>query len=355
MKIALGVNGKINFWINLILKAEERRMSPRLLSSWGPKLSLSKFLQLNWNQIFFRFLPFGLSQWAIRALGRLYYLVDQREQTLIKETVGLVFQGKIAAGKVQRKIQAAFQGIFDHYHEKLFVGYSNFLRLQDFLKKRVDFQGLEKLQGALAAGRGVILVTGHFGAVEFLPGALTLNDFPSAMVCRFQSTRLREAQGRRSRWIGLDLIESDRGQGLWAALQALKAGRILIIECDEFESWRPDSQRLVYFLGQRLSPDRTLELLQRRSGAPAVTALLKRDGRRRYTCQFTPVGNGSSPANIPISERCLEILEAAVQAYPEQWYQWKEFGKMIKTYREVGDDHQKAGYLAPEPAVTFPD
>ncbi|MFI5332264.1 MAG: lysophospholipid acyltransferase family protein [Desulfobaccales bacterium] len=329
-------------------------MSPRFSFPWNSQMSLSKFLQMNWNPWIFRFLPFGVSQWVIRTLGRLYYLVNRREQALIQETISLVFRGKIAAGQVRSKIRAAFQGIFDHYHEKLFVGYSNFTKLKDFLRKQVSFQGLEKLQAALSAGRGVILVTGHFGAVEFLPGALTVNGFPTSMICRFQSTRLREAQGRHSQWIGLDLIESDRGQGLWAALQALKAGRILIIECDEFESWRPDSRRVVHFLRHRLPQDRTLELLHRRSGAPVVTALLQRDGHRRYTCQLTSVGE-AAPVNLPISDRCLEILENAVQAHPEQWYQWKEFGKMIKTYREVGYDHQEGGYLAPEPAISLPD
>jgi KDO2-lipid IV(A) lauroyltransferase len=330
-------------------------MASQFLFLWQPRLSLSKFLQMSWSQYFFRFLPFSLSQWAIRTLGRLYYLVNRREQALIQEMIGLVFRGKIAAGKVQEKIQTAFQGIFDHYHEKLFLGYSNFPRLKAFLRKQVDFPDLDKLQEAQAAGRGVILVTGHFGAVEFLPGALTLNGIPTSMLCRFQSTRLREAQGRRARWIGLDLIEPRRGQGLWAALRALRAGRILIIECDEFENWRPAPHRLVYFLRHRLPPDRTLEVLHRRSGAPVVTALVKRDGRRPYTCQLTPVDHRSSPGTIPISERCLEILEAAVQTHPEQWYQWKEFGKMIKTHREVGYDHQEGGYLAPEPAITLPD
>lgn len=318
-------------------------------------MTLSKFLQMNWNHMLFRFLPFGTSQGSIRALGRLYYLINRPEQALIREAICRVFQGKIAAEKVKNKIQAAFQGIFDHYHEKLFVGYANFPHLQDFLRNQVDFQGLDNLQGALAAGRGVILVTGHFGAVELLPGALTLQGFPTSMICRFQSTRLREAQGRRSQWIGLDLIESDRGKAFWAALQALKAGRILIIECDEFENWRPDSRRVVHFLRHRLPSDRTLELLFQRSGAAVVTALLQREGRRRYTCQFTSVGPEASPVNTPISERCLKILEIAVQANPDQWYQWKEFGKMIKTYREVGHDHQEGGYLAPEPAISLPD
>jgi len=261
----------------------------------------------------------------------------------------------MAGEKIQKKIKGVFKGIFDHYHEKLFVGYSSLPKVLGFLRNQVEFQGLEKLRGALAAGRGVILVTGHYGAVELLPGALMVKGFPASMICRFQSTCLREAQGRRAQWTGVKLIEPDLGNGFWGAMKALKEGRILIIECDEFERWRADDQRKVSFLSHRLLSDRTLELFHRRSNSPVVTGLVKREARRRYFCQLTEVGNGDLPVNISLSERCLGILEAGVQSHPEQWYQWKEFGKMIKTRLEVGYDHQEDGYLAPEPAISLPD
>ena len=330
-------------------------MSSRFSSFWKSKLTLSKFLQMKWHHALFWFLPFAISRSCLAALGRLYYLVNRQEQALIRTTIRRVFRGKIAAEKLRRQIRDTFTGIFDHYHEKLFVGYARFPNLINFLKNRVQFQGRERLEEALTNGLGVILVTGHFGALELLPGALAVNAFSASIICRFQNTHLREAQGRRARWVGLDLIEPGRGQGFNAALQALKAGRILIIECDEFEHWRPDCEREIRFLNQRLAPDRTLEMLHQRSGAPVITALMQRDGQGRYSCQLTPVSGSSAPVNIPVSERCLAVLEAAVQAHPEQWYQWKEFGKMIKTHREVGYDHQEVGYLAPAPAISLPD
>lgn len=328
-------------------------MFARFASGWKSKLSLSQFLQMKWNNPLFRFLPFSLSRCYIEALGRLYYLVNRSEKLLIRETINRSLRGQIASGLLLEKIQETFRGIFAHYHEKLFVGYANFAKVLDFVRNQVRFQGREELPAALAAGRGVILVTGHFGAVELLPGALAVNGFPTSMICRFQTTRLREAQGRRAAWTGLSLIDPDRANGFLAAVKALKEGRILIIECDEFEKWRPDPQRKIQFLQRQLSPDRTLDLLHRRSGAPVITALVHRDGQRRYTCHLTAVGQGPAPVNLPISEQCLAILEAAIQNHPEQWYQWKEFGKMSKTQGEIAHDHQEGGYLAPETAVSF--
>jgi Kdo2-lipid IVA lauroyltransferase/acyltransferase len=321
-----------------------------------PKLSLSKFLQMKLNVFLFRFLPFSISRWYLATLGKVFYLLNWRERKLIRHTIRQVFKGRIPMRDLKAKIKETFQGIFDHYHEKLFVGYSNFPRLLDFLRTRIHFKDQEVLQEALAQGKGVILVTGHYGAVEFLPGALAVNGYPASMICRFQTNRLRVSLSQRAEWVGLNLIDADDGNIILAAMKALKQGRILITECDEFDEWRPDPNRDSSFLKCKLTSDRTLELLQKRSGSPVISALVHRDGNRNYTCNLTPVPvPGSTPVNLSLSEQCLRVLETTVEAHPEQWYQWKKFGKMVKSQFEVQHDRQESGYLAPETGLSVPD
>ncbi len=327
-----------------------------------PKLSLSKFLQMKLNIFLIRFLPFCVSRWYIAALGKIYYLLNWPEKRLIRNTMKNVFQGRIPERELKMKNKEAFQGIFDHYHEKLFMAYSNFPRMVQFLRTSIRFRGEETLREALVGGKGVILVTGHYGAVEFLPGALAANNYPASMICRFQTQRLRVSltqraeQGRLAEYGDLHLIDTEEGNILMAALKALKQGRILITECDEFDEWRPDPNRDSSFLNCKLTSDRTLELLQKRSGAPVVSALVKREGDRNYTCNLTPVPvPGSTPANMSLSEQCLRVLETSVAAHPEQWYQWKKFGKIVKSQFEVRDDRQESGYLAPKAGISVPD
>ena len=320
-----------------------------------PKLSLSKFLQMKFNSWVFRFLPFSVSRAYIMLLGKLYYLLNWSEKVLIRNTFRYVFRRKYAPTDLNQKIKGAFRGIFDHYHEKLFVGYSHFPRLCKFLKTKIKFAGTENLQAALEGGKGILLVTGHFGAVEFLPGALALNGYPTSMICRFQTTRLRKSMGARAAAVGLELIDADEGNIILAAMKALKQGRILITECDEFDEWRLDPHRHGSFLNCRLPSDRTLGLLQKRSGAQVVTALVQRDGKKQYTCNLTAVENGAISGGLSLSERCLSVLEDTVEAHPEQWYHWKKFGKLIKSHVEVEHDNQETGYLAPEIGLSIAD
>jgi hypothetical protein len=95
--------------------------------------------------------------------------------------------------------------------------------------------------------------------------------------------------------------------------------------------------------------------LQKRSGAQVIKALVERQGKKRYTCNLTPVGNGASPVFPPIHEQCLNVLEKPVAEFPEQWYQWKKFGKLVKSHFEAKYDRQEAGYLAPEIGFSLPD
>jgi Kdo2-lipid IVA lauroyltransferase/acyltransferase len=155
-------------------------------------LSLSKFLQMRLNSVVFRILPFSVSRYYLMILGWNYYMLKRSEKYLIRNTIHHVFKRTLPIPVINQKIKATFKEIFDHYHEKLFVGYSNFPKLLKFLKSQVRFAGHEYIEAALEQGKGIILVTSHFGAVEFLPGALALNGYRTSMICRFQTTRLRD-------------------------------------------------------------------------------------------------------------------------------------------------------------------
>jgi lauroyl/myristoyl acyltransferase len=316
--------------------------------------TLSKFCQARGNVLLFRCLPFRVSRFYLFLIGKLYFFFKPREKALIYRTISLVLGRDLPGKAVKTIIHRAFSGIIEHYHEKLFVAYSNFRRLLRFLAERIELQGEPELKQALAAGKGVVLVTGHFGAVEFLPGCLALKGYPVTMICRFQTNRLRTSLQERAARVNLNLIDADQGNVFLAAVKALKAGQILITECDEFDEWRPGDRHHTTFLNTRLTADRTLDLLCKRSGAPVVTAMMQRNGQKRYTLKLAAVAQGQEDTPLPMGVRCLSVLEAAVWADPAQWYQWKKFGQMILPEFEAGYDHQKSGYLAPEAAFSLP-
>lgn len=291
------------------------------------KRNLSKFCQMHVSRFLAKRAPFRCSQMYLAGLGKLYYLTHPAERELIRQSIRQVFGERLEPVALQKLYRRTFAGILTHYQEKLFLAYAPETKVKNYLSQRVELRGTEGLHQALTAGRGVILVTGHFGAVEFLPAALSLNGYPAAIIVRPQTKELAISLAQRAALINLTLIIPENGKVLPAALRALREGRILITEADEFEMWRPSESQTVNFLGFQLPADRTLDVLQKRSGSPLLTALVRREPRRRYTVDISPALAPS--ATQEVSRQCLHLLEKAVYQSPEQWYQWKEFGKVI--------------------------
>jgi len=250
-----------------------------------------------------------------------------------------------------RLVAKAFQGIFDHYHEKLIMAYYPYAAMRKLLDTRITLQGEDDLSRALKLGRGVILVTGHFGAVEFLPGVLAARGYPVSIIVKFQNRTVARLMKERAATADLELLDPDEVNVLQTALEALRRGRILITECDEFDEWREGKDTAVEFLGTRLPGDRSLNILHRRSGAPVIMALVKRRAQLHYLLEFTPVAQDGKPSG-GIGALCLKILEQAIYETPDQWYQWKKFGKIINPQlTEAPHADCTSGYLAGESAL----
>jgi Kdo2-lipid IVA lauroyltransferase/acyltransferase len=307
-------------------------MNPKQFLLRHVKLNLSKFFQMRLNSWLIRFLPFIISRYYLIGLGRLYYFFNRKEKNLIERTITFVLGSSLSDSELRRTMRETFKGIFDHYHEKLYLAYSPFKRIRKFFAKKMSFEGETALKEALALGKGAILATGHFGAVEFLPAALAFKGYKVAIICRFQTSRLRDSLVEKAQQVDLEVIDSDRGNCLLGALKALKQGRIIITEADEFDEWKAKDDHQISFLGARLDYDRALDVLRKRSGSPVVSALVSRSGKG-YTLHLTPVVS-QEPTNFKVGEKCLEILEEMCELLPTQWYQWKKFGKMISPQLE---------------------
>ncbi len=318
---------------------------------WFP--NLSRFCQLRINVFLTRNLPFWLSRWYLGLISKIYFLLRPGEKDKIQEAVIRVWQHKMAPCKLARTVRKTFRDIVTHYHEKLVIAYCRPRKVERFLKKKVQLAGEKLLPEALSVGKGVILVTGHFGAVEFLPAVLGLRGYPVSIIYRAQTRCLAESLAKRAKLINLTLIDADSlGNVFLAATKALKEGRLLITECDEFEEWRVGQATDSSFLGQRIGYDRTLDILQRRTGSPVISALLKRNENGGYLLNLNAITDYDNPGSGSVSARCLAVLEKAIQEAPHQWYQWKKFAPLLTAPQETAHAHQESGYLAPKAALS---
>jgi lauroyl/myristoyl acyltransferase len=290
------------------------------------KAGLSRFLQWRLNTILMRLLPIVFGRAYIGLLGKIYYFFNRDEKEEIKRNLSAVMRRLPRTEPVDLTAHRTFQGIFAHYHEKLFTAYAHFGKVCRFIEKNVAFEGQHLVDEALSQGRGVILVTGHFGAVEFLPTALALSGYRVTMVVRFKTERLKRVLNQRAARLGITLLDASEGEGvIFGVCRALSSNQILITECDEFEAWRPHRSINTQFFGCSCPLDRTLDLLRRRHDSPVIMGLVCRARGNRYGLKLHSLnGTQTGAGAATIAQRALGVLEEYIYLAPHQWYQWKE-------------------------------
>lgn len=307
-------------------------------------MKLSSFLQMKPNLFLYQKIGWKIAFFYIMALGKLYFLAKREERQKIELSLDSVFGTGKRESEVRALKKAVFQGIFFHYYEKLFNAFSSVESLTNFLETQVRAQGLDAIEEGLQRGKGVLLITGHFGGVEFIPGFLAKNGYPVTILVRFSSGQLRHVSLEKAERFATRIIDVDHTPNVLKAMfDNLKENRVVITQCDEMDEWRPSRKRAHVFLGKLVSVDRTISILTRRTGAFVVFALMQRESKQRYT--FTAISLEEirkrfilSP-DMAIGGIVLKFLEQYIYEHPEEWYQWGKYTKMegIQWY-----DHQEA-------------
>lgn len=189
---------------------------------------------------------------------------------------------------------------------------------ESLVHRLVDLRGREHLTQAMAGGRGVILLTGHFGAQEFTGRAFGLA-FPNT-VGFYRPSRnpmIDEILKRTRRRSAPILIPKKE---LRRVVRALRGGSVVWYAPDQ--SYRGAQSALIPFLGEPAMTTTALSELVRLGNAAVVPLLPTRlpDGQG-YRLEIRPTLEnfpGASPEDDV--RRVNAILEAHIRTVPEQYY-----------------------------------
>lgn len=311
-----------------------------------PRIGLSQFFQLPLNVWITRSSPLFILRVYLYFLGSVYFVLQGKDRIKIFSSLKYILRYRLGFSHFYRNVLQAFGGIFEHYLEKLLMGHRNFSEMQTFLGKRLTVQNRHVLDRAAAQGKGGILVTGHYGAVEYLPLALSLSGYKIAMIVKFKTESLRRQLMKRAAELDIILIDAEQSKVVFKALDAIKQGRLLITECDEFSKWIRHKSETVSVFGNRVSRDKTLDLFYRKAKVPAMLGLMKRRNGG-YVLSVTSLADGGE--KVSLAKRAWNCLEEHILAEPYQWYQWKDAAVELAPFIEngrVNENYQPQGIPA---------
>lgn len=293
-------------------------------------IKLSHILQSRFNIFIYLTLGWGLARFYISFLGRLYYIFNKKEKEIISNAISDV------AGRIRREIDLkevtgrVFQGIFSHYYEKMFIAFEDKDKAARFLNDNISKGDLVVIRNSLLEGRGVIVITGHYGAIEYIPTLLAVNGFDISMIAKFKTEQLKKKVFSQAEKYRIRLIDAENtGNVLNTAIKELKENRVLVTQCDEIEEWRLSEKERTFFLGQVTGLDRTINIIHKRTGAEVVFGVIHRYSLSEYRLIVHSYEDMVKMLDgIPLStvgETVLKVLEQYIYRYPEQWYQWIKY------------------------------
>lgn len=259
-------------------------------------------------------LPAAIGLAAGRRLGDLLWLVLPGRRAVALDNLRRSFGAERSAAEIRQLARRSFQNV----GMNLVEGCCYFLRPTQVMLSRVRMEGREHLQAAAARGRGVLILTAHFGNWELLAAAHGLSGLPLSIVTRpLDYPLLDDLAARFRRRSGAELIV--KRQAVREVLTALRRQRMVGILLDQ-NATRAEGV-FVPFFGSPASTSKGLALLALRTGAPVVPIFLRREPDGRHCMDVgaavPPPADGQIATYTSAFNR---VLEATIRRTPEQWF-----------------------------------
>ena len=237
------------------------------------------------------------------------------------------------------------------------------------LGKLVEIRGREHLDAALAAGKGAILCTAHFGSCNSAFSLLHASGFPLTSIGRSpanQTPEMSSAERRLWHFVYTRRLRRHRQrpsiepmpgkiQAAAQAAVALRANEVVTISSDA-PPLNADLARAVElpFLGRqaRLLPG--VVTFARLTGAPVLMMFMHRlaDYRHQVLEISPPVPVDGD--TVTAFGRCVAAMDAAISASPAHWVYWADTDDLDSLGLLRSSPPAGSAAVSPQPAVGHP-
>ncbi len=186
----------------------------------------------------------------------------------------------------------------------------------------VEAEGIGLMEEKLRAGKGLIMMSGHFGNWELIALSVgMLSRKALTIVVQEQRNKLVDRFMTRTRTrFGNSVIVMDQSPRV--LLRTLHENGVVAMLADQSA---PRESIFIDFFDRPAATHRGPALISLRTGAPIVMAYLVRTAPGRYRIEFEPLdmtlpeGADDEEKIRILSERHVRALEAMVRAHPGHW------------------------------------
>lgn len=248
-------------------------------------------------------------------IGHAFWAVDAGHRRLATRQLQAAFPSR-----TPRECRAIARKTFAHFGRSLTMLLKFSTLTPEQMRTRVIHDGDERVREALKAGRGVLLVTGHFGFWELLGLAHPLVLPPMSVLARPLDNPYLHALLERTRMRTGNQVIYRRG-AVRRVLRALNANECIAILIDQHI--QPVDAVTVQFFDRPAATTSAVAALALRTGAAVIPlfGLPAADGKYRmvYEHPIELPGPDAADPIVELTQRCTDVLEMYVRRQPELW------------------------------------
>lgn len=285
-----------------------------------------------------RVLPFRIAGTIGACLGGGTFLLTSFRKAITLDNIAKAFPD-LTSEEIRRIARGAYRNYGISLVEMLWSGGQS----RERLKRVVTVDNPDVLEQALAEGKGVIVLSGHFGSWEFLIPALNLHTGRQvASVVQHQRNqkidRLINAQRQRFGNLTIPMGISAR-----KIIDVLNNRNIVAMLGDQSG---PRESIFIDFLGRPAATHRGGAAFSLKTGAPLVMGFLIRRNGGGYRFVFERVDKSgleeyTEENIIELTKRHTAILERFIRMYPDHWLwmhkRWKHTKYFESRQRNIAE------------------
>jgi KDO2-lipid IV(A) lauroyltransferase len=271
-----------------------------------------------------RALPLGWGLAVGAGLGRFAFDVLRVRRRVTLENLRLALGDRTTEAERVRIGRSSYANF-----GRLLIEFARFPKLRpETLRDRVTCRGLDRVDAALARGKGAIVLSPHFGNWELLGVSFRLLGYPmNFLVGEQHNQAVNDLMNRLRAGTGVGIIP--RGYTIRGVIEVLRRNELVALLGDQ------DARRhgvFVDFFGRPASTPKGPASFAQKTGAPILPAFMvrKEGGMHELVIEapIEPVATGDRDEDIrSLTQAHVRVLEAYIREYPDHWFwphrRWK--------------------------------
>jgi KDO2-lipid IV(A) lauroyltransferase len=276
------------------------------------------WIGLNFTAFIVKLIPERRIYGFARRLALIGYIIARKHRKTALESLSIAFKKEKTADEIEQIARDSFT-----HMAKSGLEIISLMDRPQSIKKRVGFSGFDNLEAALSRGKGVLLVSAHFGNFPFMLAKLSLEGYLTAGIMRYmRDERAERFFIKRRERVGIKTIYSQpRKTCVEGSIRVLRDNGILFIPLDQNFG---TGGVFVDFFGKKAATATGPVVLALRTGAAILPSFIVKQKDDTHTIIFEkPLlleeGKNHQETVLINIQKLTDIIELYIRRYPAEW------------------------------------